>query len=411
MADLSTAKVLVLDDDSFTLALLSHLLKAFAFQEVASCERGDEALAQVDLPVACPDLILCDLNMPDMDGIEFMRKLAARGYRGSVILVTGEESRIMKTAEQLVKAHGLPILGCLRKPVGRDQLEPLLTRWQAAAPGRSKAAPKRYPPERVRQAIEQGELVNFYQPKVAIATGRVVGVETLVRWRHPEEGLVFPDQFIGVAETHGLIDDLTRVVLAGALAQAKAWAQAGLDLRVAVNVSMDNLASLDFADFVAATAEQLGVTPSQVILEVTESRLMGDLKAPLEVLTRLRLKRFSLSIDDFGTGHSSFTQLRNIPFDELKIDQSFVHGAWADATAKAIYDASLGLAIQLGMEVVAEGVEDLQDWHFLRSTDCHLAQGYFIARPMPGPDLSAWILGWQERTGDLLGPQALAPQP
>jgi len=149
-------------------------------------------------------------------------------------------------------------------------------------------------------------------------------VETLVRWHYPVDGLVFPDQSISVAEAHGLINDLTRMVLTSALAQAKVWQQAGLTLRVAVNISMDNLASLDFVDFIVDLAAKAGVPPQGVVLEVTESRLMQDTRTPLEILTRLRLKRFCFSIDDFGTGHSSLAQLRDTPFDELKIDQGFV---------------------------------------------------------------------------------------
>jgi EAL domain-containing protein (putative c-di-GMP-specific phosphodiesterase class I) len=133
------------------------------------------------------------------------------------------------------------------------------------------------------------------------------------------------------------------------------------------------------------------------VLEVTESRLMLDQRAPLEVLARLRLKRFRLSIDDFGLGHSSLAQLRDIPFDELKIDQSFVSGARQDSTARAIYDASLGLGQQLGMTVVAEGVENIDDWNLVRSTPCDQAQGYFIARPMPAAHLVDWIASWNER--------------
>jgi EAL domain-containing protein (putative c-di-GMP-specific phosphodiesterase class I) len=239
--------------------------------------------------------------------------------------------------------------------------------------------------------------VNYYQPKVAVADGRVVGVETLVRWRHPVDGLVMPDQFIGVAEAHGLIDALTRVVLTEALAQTRVWRDAGRDLRVAVNLSMDNLKTLDFADFIGDQAAMQGVSPSHVVLEVTESRLMGDLRTPLDILTRLRLKRFRLSIDDFGTGHSSLSQLRDLPFHELKIDRSFVHRAWGNDTLSAIFNASLQLAHQLGMEVVAEGVEDRDDWNFLRRSGCDLAQGYFIGRPMPAAELPAWIDSWQHR--------------
>ena len=239
-------------------------------------------------------------------------------------------------------------------------------------------------------AIANGELVNFYQPKVAVATGEVVGVETLVRWRHPRDGMVFPDQFIGVAEAHGLIDDLTRVVLP-ALAQAR-FGQAGLALRVAVNP----WTTFQWTSRICRDRGRGGVPPQRMVLEVTETRLMEDLRTPLEILTRLRLKRFRLSIDDFGIVNSSLAQLRDLPFDELKIDQSFVHGACCNEKLKAMFDSSLGLAKQLGMEAVAEGVEDQADWDFVRKAGCDIAQGYFIAKPMPAADLPAWIQSWQK---------------
>jgi EAL domain-containing protein (putative c-di-GMP-specific phosphodiesterase class I) len=273
----------------------------------------------------------------------------------------------------------------------------MLEKWTPPPTEAIGAAKKMYSPDELRASIDKGELINYYQPKVAVGTGELIGVETLARWQHPVDGLIFPDQFINVAEASGLIDKLTQVVFTGAMTQAKAWEEAQLPLRVAVNVSMDNLASLDFLNFVAEITEKLGVAPHNVVLEVTETRLMQDTRAPLEILTRLRLKRFRLSIDDFGTGHSSLAQLRDIPFDELKIDQGFVHGAWKDETLRAMYDASLSLARQLEMEVVAEGVEDRNDWDLLRSTGCDLAQGAFMSPPMLAADLPGWIEKWRER--------------
>lgn len=397
MVEKSAIKILMLDDEPFMLKLIGRMLANLGFTQVTSFDSGRAALESFDSPNNPPDLILLDLNMPEMDGVEFVRHLVERRYTGSLILISGEDERMLQTAVKLMRAHKIWVLGHLRKPVKPEALSALLDKWTPPSSGSPRAANKVYGADAVRAAINNNELVNYYQPKVAVTTGRVVGVETLVRWRHPEDGMVFPDQFIGVAETHGLIDDLTRVVLTSALAQAKVWQDEGLALRVAVNVSMDNLASLDFPDFVAGLAANAGVWPQEVVLEVTESRLMLDMRAPLEVLTRLRLKRFRLSIDDFGTGNSSLAQLRDIPFDELKIDQSFVHRAWIDETLRAMYDASLGLARQLGMAVVAEGVEDRDDWDLLRRTRCDFAQGYFIARPMPAADLPGWIQTWETR--------------
>lgn len=398
----SGIRILILDDESFMLKLLGRVLLNLGFTEVTCCDNGQAALASFDSLNNPPELILLDLNMPEMDGVEFVRHLVERHFTGSLILISGEDERMLQAAVKLVRAHQISVLGHLRKPVKLEALSSLLEKWTPpllAHPGKAK---KVYGTDELCAAIDNGELINYYQPKVAVATGEVVGVETLVRWHHPRDGMVFPDQFIGVAEEHGLIDDLTRVVLTGALAQAKVWQDAGLVLRVAVNVSMVNLISLDFPDVVARLAVQAGVLPQNIVLEVTESRLMQDMRAPLEILTRLRLKRFWLSIDDFGTGHSSMIQLRDLPFNELKIDQSFVHRAWADETLRAMYDASLGLARQLGIEVVAEGVEDLADWNLLRRTGCDIAQGYFIARPMPAGALSGWMDDWQERVSSEL---------
>lgn len=395
MLEKSAVRILVLDDESFMLKLLNRMLSNLGFTNITLCDNGRAALERI--AETGPNLILLDLNMPEMDGIEFVRHLVERHYAGSLVLISGEDERMLQTAEKLVQAHKISILGHLHKPVKPEVLSALLEKWAAPATDAAGPVKKTYPADELRFAIENGQLINYYQPKVAVASGEVVGVETLVRWRHPVDGIVFPDQFIATAEAAGLIDDLTRVVFAGAVAQAKVWQEAQLPLRIAVNVSMDNLASLNFLHFVAELTEKAGIAPQNVVLEVTETRLMQDTRAPLEILTRLRLKRFRLSIDDFGTGHSSLAQLRDIPFDELKIDQGFVHRAGTNETLRAMYDASLSLARQLGMEVVAEGVEDRDDWDLLRRTGCDLAQGVFMSRPMLAGDLPGWIERWRER--------------
>lgn len=402
MNNKSNLKIMVLDDEQFMLKLLAYMLANQGYTHVTTCNSGQAALDHMDQQLSPPDIILLDLNMPEMDGIEFLRHLVHRHYAGSIILVSGEDERMQQSAEKLVRAHQIKILGHLKKPASPTKLAAMLENFTKGKPGSARVAAKAYSADELRAAIAQGELVNYYQPKVMVTTGRVTGVETLVRWQHPQDGLVMPNQFIQVAETHGLIDKLTRHVISQALDQASAWQKAGLSLRVAINVSMSNLASLDFADFVATATAASGVSAKDITLEVTESRLMEDPCAPLETITRLHLKRFRLSIDDFGTGHSTLAQLRDIPFDELKIDQSFVHGASDNKTIRAMFDASLGLARKLEIEAVAEGIEDRADWDFLRSTDCDLAQGYFIARPMPAPDLPAWISTWEAGLADLM---------
>ena len=391
----SQIPILVLDDEHFMHRVLTHMLVGLGFESVTTFDNAIAALDSLASPGGHPQLIMLDLNMPHMDGIEFIRRLAELGYHGSLVLVSGEAVRVLQMTEKLVEAHQISVLGHLRKPVSLSALGALLAKWQPVKAIQESA--KTYDADAVRSALDNGELVNYYQPKVSVASATLVGVETLVRWRHPIDGVVMPDQFIGVAEEHGLIDQLTRAVLSAAMAQAAAWRLSGLPLGVAVNLSMDNLASVDFTDFIVGEAAACGIATRDVVLELTESKLLLDQRAPLEILARLRIKRFRLSIDDFGTGHSSLSQLRDIAFDELKIDRSFVHGAWRDPTTRAMYDASLGLGRQLDMEVVAEGVEDREDWDMVRRTGCDLAQGYFIGPPMPAAQLGAWISAWNLR--------------
>ena len=397
MSDNSEIRILVLDDELLMLKMHAQMLAHLGFTSVSTAQSGHDALARMDDEKKSPDLVLLDLGMPAMDGIEFIRRLVDRSFEGRLILVSGEDERVLRTVEKLAEAHHIRVLGHLGKPVQEDKLATLLRRWRPAS-GTFEIAWKRvYSAEAVRQAVEGNELSVHYEPQVSIKTGELVGVEALVRWKHPKDGMVVPQQFVSVAEDSGLIHKLTRFVFAKALAQAVTWREAGIPVRMAVNVSIDALSSLDFADFAAEETAKLGVAPKDVIIEVTESRLMQDLRAPLEVLTRLHLMRFQLSIDDFGTGYSSLAQLQDIPFTELKIDRSFVHRATFDQTVRTMYGTCLGLAKQLKMSTVAEGVEDKNDWEFVRMSDCEIAQGYFVGRAMAPELFRSWVAKWKER--------------
>lgn len=389
-------KILAVDDDPFVLQTLGHQLTMLGFSNVKTSDNSPLALATIENPDTCPDVILLDLNMPGMDGVEFIRAIAVREFNGRVVLVSGESERMLLAVEKIALTYDVGVIGHLGKPVCPHKLGAVLeTMVIGAGPGlpRSKVS-KSYEADELRVAIERGELVNYYQPKVEVATGAVVGVEALVRWQHPEDGLVYPDQFISLAENNGLINALTHSVLSEALQHSSLWADAGLPLHTAVNISMADLVELDFPDVLAQLVRAAGVSPHSITLEVTESCLMADLRSSLDILSRLSLKRFGLAIDDFGTGNSSMQQLHDIPFNELKVDRSFVHGATTDSTALAIYTASLRLARDLGMQVVAEGVENQEDWDLLVHTGCDIAQGYFIAKPMPAEQLPDWVDDW-----------------
>lgn len=394
----SARPILVLDDEPFMLDLLRHMLEREGFDEVVCMGDGAAALGWLDAQAEPPQMVVLDINMPGMDGVEFVRHLAQRRFTGCLLLVSGEDEILLQSTEKLARAYELLTTTPLRKPPTPEALRGALAQYLAPkAPGRRPAMRKVYDADEVRAGIEAGQLVNWYQPKVAVKTGEVVGVEALVRWQHPTDGLVFPDQFIPVAEAGGFVDELTRVVARAAVAQAREWLAAGLQLRVAINVSMDDLSTLALADRMIARTTTDGVPPQYIQIEITESRLMSSVTSVLDQLIRLRLKRFRLSIDDFGSGHSSLVQLRDLPFDELKIDRSFTHNAAHDSRLRAIFEASLNLGRMLGMDVVAEGVEDRDDWDFLVEKGVHIAQGYFIGRPMPAPALQSWLLEWEAR--------------
>jgi EAL domain-containing protein (putative c-di-GMP-specific phosphodiesterase class I)/FixJ family two-component response regulator len=394
---------MVIDDEAFMRKLIAFQLRALGCKAVLCHESGKDALDALSEPDHDIQLVVCDLQMPIMDGIEVVRRLGAMAYKGSLILVSGEDQRTLNMAERLAKEHGLHVLGVLNKPVQPNQLtllmNTLINESAVSAPTQPKPRGKMSASELAR-GIGHGQLINHYQPKVCMGTGEVIGMEALVRWQHPEHGLVYPDAFISTAEEHGLIDLLTQAVIGGphgALRHLKQWLDAGLNMHVAVNVSMDNLTSLSFPDFITQAASEANVSLSHLVLEITESRLNSDVRSVRDVLTRMRLKRVRLSIDDFGTGYSSLAQLHELPFDELKIDKQFVHQAHQDKALNSLLEASVNMALDLQMKTTGEGVETEEDWMHLQSKGCDLAQGYWIAKPMAPECVLPWISSWREK--------------
>ncbi|HKI62271.1 MAG TPA: EAL domain-containing response regulator [Mariprofundaceae bacterium] len=398
---LSNQSVLVVDDESFILETTAFMLRRLGFKEVCTAQSAQLALEYIDSDENSFELVLCDLNMPDVDGVELLRMFSERGFNGEIILFSGEDSRTLSMAESLAKARNLSVLGAVSKPLQVNELSQLLARRGKVLLQKNRAAPQLVSEERLIRAIEAEELEPWFQPKVEITSKRVVGVEALVRWPNSEEGIIFPDAFIPVAEEHGLIDALTFLVLKKSAAMQADWQKSGIKLKIAVNVSMDSLYDLTFPERVASYLSEHNVDPSTFQLEVTESRLMEDLVRPLDNLLRLRLKKISLSIDDFGTGHSNLTQLRDLPFDELKLDRSFVKGAANDERTRSLLESSVDIARKLDMKIVVEGVETLEEWQRVEALGCDVVQGYFVSRPIPGADIPAWIEQWPEQCKSL----------
>ena len=243
----------------------------------------------------------------------------------------------------------------------------------------------------LRRALDQSELVLHYQPKADLRTGAICGAEVLCRWQHPRLGLLGPDRFIPAAEETGLIEPLTQYVLDHALAQCRTWHLAGRDVPVSVNVGAQCLHDRTFPDQVAALLEHHGRPADVLTLEITESAIIADPHRASDVLTRLRDLGVRLSIDDFGTGYSSIAYLRTMPVHEMKIDRSFTTNMRTDSSSGAITRSLLGLAHNLELEVVAEGVEDEETWSVLAALGCDIVQGYCLSRPLPADEFAVWL--------------------
>jgi EAL domain-containing protein (putative c-di-GMP-specific phosphodiesterase class I)/ActR/RegA family two-component response regulator len=393
---MTSDSILAIDDDSDICELICATAETNGLRCTATT-KPDEFLAAL---TPLTSLVLVDLMMPEMDGIELLRRLGERHSKVNVVLISGVGKRIIEVAEELAKAHGLSIVGRLQKPFRAAELKDVFERHcrSAAAPlarSRSKIA---VDDADLRRAIERDQFVVHYQPQIAIASGEVVGLEALTRWQHPEYGLIFPDDFIFRLEELGLIDRLGWIVAGHGLAEMSSFADhKGLAPRLAFNVSASSLDDLKFPDKMSTLIATHGFSPENVTLEITESGLIKEFTRTLDVLTRLRMKRVHLSIDDFGTGYSMMQQLRNIPATELKIDRSFVINMLESDTDRVMVQKTIEIGHELDMKVVAEGVETSEQLEFLRSKGCDIAQGYLFSRPLPAKDLLDWFSAFQFR--------------
>ena len=401
--DLSRVRVLVVDDQEHVRTWVRGVLGSMGVTDVTEAGDGRDAIAAVTNSGGWFDLVLCDLRMPERDGIETIRAFAALGVQAGVAVMSVEDPRVIDTAGMLAEAHGLRLLGTVQKPVTAEKLERLFERMRSAHPGPGHDVVQA-PEHDIENAFVRGELRLLYQPKLRMSDNSLSGVEALVRWKHPEHGVFSPAAFVPMMEesiehSRSLAEFTTREVVATA-GRARA---AGRDLQIAVNLSRRACDRLDLPEWIEFVCIEHHVPAGHVTLEITEGAVTHDALRLLDVATRLRLKGFSLSIDDFGTGESGLSQLKRLPFTELKIDREFVDGCSHSATQRSVVEASINLARKLGMTVVAEGVQTRDDWDVLAGMGCDVVQGYYIAPPMRESDVAAWEdrLQWpRERDGD-----------
>ncbi len=355
----------------------------------------------VDHPIADTDIILLDLNMPDMDGIEVMRTLYDKGCMPTYILVSGFDERVLHSAKQFADAKNILVAKKLSKPINTKEFIHYIsqlhieTRLQL-----TKTCVAQQPATNIKQslsleqlkiAIRENQLVLFYQPKLNIKSAKVVGFEALVRLQHPELGLIFPDQFIAMAEQNDLISELTYEVFRLATEDYLHFRAAGINPGISINISAQDLLDLSMPERFAALAKAKNIPPEVITIELTETAILKSVSDSLDILNRLRMKGFFLSIDDFGTGYSSLVQLYQAPFTELKIDQHFVMRILEDDEALSIVKICILLAKELKMTSIAEGIESQEIWDKLEQLGCDLAQGYLISKPVPVDACCEWV--------------------
>ncbi|MBW3566849.1 MAG: EAL domain-containing response regulator, partial [Proteobacteria bacterium] len=326
-------------------------------------------------------------------GVELMRELGEKDVRARVVIMTGAGDRIREAARRVGEEKGLDIAGTLDKPFTANRLLALIDddprRSGKASAAKKRADPRTVTIDELRMALVRDELTLRYQPKVDVRSRLVVGFEALLRWQHPDYGELLPDVFLPLALQSGLIDEITcRVLRAGAR-----WVAAhelGVRPILCVNLSAPTLANLAIVETLHAICDEEGVTPDQVIFEITETAAAASPQDALAFLTRLRLRGFHAAIDDAGTGHSSLTQLARLPFSEMKLDKSFVQDIGRIPEAETIVASLVSLAHDLGLVVIAEGVENETAIDALIGMDCDFMHGYAIAAPMPGKEASDW---------------------
>lgn len=383
-------KAMAVDDNHLMLIQLEMLLKSVGINKLQCWTGGEDALK--DLAKGnCYDLIFIDLQMPNIDGIELLEALAQLEVTSSIILLSGVEPKIMTTATNLAKAHKLNILASTNKPISQEKLANIINLHFSQERQKKSHANKEVGLVDLKNAIKNGDIVPYYQPKVITKSEKICSVEVLARWCHAKKGVISPEEFIQLAEDNELISELTFRLIEKVALDVHRWAHYNIRLDISLNISAHSLNEDSFISLFDDLVSYHQLPKNILTLEVTETALMKNINYCIGTLIRLRMKGYILSIDDFGTGYSSLSQLDKAPFSELKIDRSFIDGCSSDDRKQAIVESTVLLANKLEMTTVAEGVEHYDDLALLSKLNVDYIQGYYFAKPMSGEDIIRFL--------------------
>lgn len=384
--------VLIIDDDPTQVAILLAYFSRLGIPVIQSASNAAAALSKLKLEQTQFELIVSDLQMPEMDGVEFLRHLKELKFEGSIAIMSGVETTLLDHAAKLAKMHHLNLIGRIQKPLTRSSLDEVFQNNVKSN------APFKVAQELVLTqgdfitGMAEKEILPFFQPKVDIRTGEIVGAEALARWIKPGVGNIHPETFIRFAENNGWIDELTIYLLKETLNAMGPFLKVNSGLRFAINLAPSMMDQISLPDQLGAIIKAYGVSAENTSFEITENSILNLDASTLEVLARLRIHNFDVAIDDFGTGSSNIQTLRNFPYSELKIDKSFISNLTRNRFSKETVHAAVALAKEQSMKVVAEGVEDVQTLEYIQQLGVQHAQGYLFSKALSADDFMEFIV-------------------
>ncbi|WP_321323734.1 EAL domain-containing response regulator [Thiomicrorhabdus sp.] len=391
-----TAQVFILDDEISYGELIAEVAEMQDLVAVYTDNPMDFEVTFNKHPMI--KILFLDLNMPKLDGIEILRILAEKNFSGNVVLMSGFDAAVLETARVLADESGLNLLDPISKPFSLQKVAEILSNQDFDSLNLNENVVSLSEPKsqllsrkEVLDALQEGRYEVHFQPQICMLKGELNGVESLVRLLDKDGGLIYPDRFIQVAEKYHMTKLLLSCVLSGVVEAYINHLRFLGDFTISINVSALDLDDLNFPDNLNNLVQNSLLSPSKIIVEVTESKAILQIKTGLDILARLRLKGFQLSIDDFGTGSAVLSNIKKMPFNELKIDKSFVDRLLVDYRTRSITQDLISMGHNLGLKIVAEGIEDRETELILKGMGCDIAQGYLHGKPMPAADLVEWF--------------------
>ena len=382
--------VLVVDDSNVQ---RNHVMNMCLDQGVSNVVGAINGVDAIDkLSEEKFDVVFIDLEMPIMDGVELSRKIAKNKLAQSVIILSSKDPSLISSIGTMAESDGLIVLGTFKKPMQINDLVNSLNRLKTHTnSNETHKIYNRLVIDDLISGIKEQQITLFYQPKLTCKGLLLKGVEALARWNHPKLGFVSPVEFITAAEEFGIISELTHYLFDIALKQKVQWRDHGINFHLAFNLSPLSLADNDLAEKISSQVALHNIEPKEIVLEVTENAICGEISTAIETLAKLRLKGFKLAIDDYGTGFANAQQLSRVPATELKLDRILVDNVATRPQQLAILKSTVNLAKDLGLTTVAEGVENFDDFKLLFQLNVDLIQGYYFAKPMPPEKLIHWL--------------------